>query len=209
MQVLKIVYSFHFFLYSSFFSTKVNGSNKPLSLTGTQSIKQYEMHKNMVWINDSWVFFNWDSLHIRLNSQYESWSYQKKKLKKIKRLFTHEISSRMKLVPGWNHSCLWWNVSYCLHVFAEMKFHPGMKDRWDFILGWKKEKKICKHLIRGWNFKISMFLINFWHIYSNKLSKVNVFEHNESMNVVNIRPLFKKWSLKRKRMRTTSKRSKM
>ena len=27
-------------------------------------------------------FFNWDSLHARLNSQYEAWSYEKKKHKK-------------------------------------------------------------------------------------------------------------------------------
>ena len=38
-------------------------------------------------------------------------------------------------IPGWDFfsvTCkctLWWNVSYCLHVFAEMKFHPGMKKR--------------------------------------------------------------------------------
>ena len=67
----------------------------------------------------------------------------------------------------------------CLHV----KFHPGMKSSlsmvkclllfkrfcrdgisspderqgWNFILGWKKEKKTCKHFILGWNFKMSMF----------------------------------------------------
>ena len=29
-------------------------------------------------------------------------------------------------------------------------------------------------------------------MYSNMLSKVNVFEHNESMNEWNIRPLYKK-----------------
>ena len=29
-------------------------------------------------------FFNWDSLHARLNSHYEAWSYKKKKHKKIK-----------------------------------------------------------------------------------------------------------------------------
>ena len=69
----------------------------------------------------------------------------------------------MKLVPGRNHPCLWWNVSYCLHVFAEMKFHPGMnsslskRQEWNFIPGWKKEKKTCKHFIPGWNFKMSMF----------------------------------------------------
>ena len=30
------------------------------------------------------VFFNWDSLHARLNSHYEAWSYKKKKHKKVK-----------------------------------------------------------------------------------------------------------------------------
>ena len=34
------------------------------------------------------------------------------------------------------------------------------------------------------NFKMSMFLINFWRMYSKMLSKVTVFEHNESMNVM-------------------------
>ena len=29
-------------------------------------------------------FFNWDSLHTRLNSHYKAWSYKKKKHKKIK-----------------------------------------------------------------------------------------------------------------------------
>ena len=30
------------------------------------------------------AFFNWDSLHARLNSHYKAWSYKKKKHKKIK-----------------------------------------------------------------------------------------------------------------------------
>ena len=29
-------------------------------------------------------FFNWDSLHTRLNSKHEAWSYKKKNHKKIK-----------------------------------------------------------------------------------------------------------------------------
>ena len=29
-------------------------------------------------------FFNWASLHARLNSNYEAWSYKKRKYKKIK-----------------------------------------------------------------------------------------------------------------------------
>ena len=31
-------------------------------------------------------FFNWDSPHVRLNSQYEAWSYKKKKHKKDYRI---------------------------------------------------------------------------------------------------------------------------
>ena len=30
-----------------------------------------------------WGFFNWDSLHARLKSHYETWSYKKKKHKNI------------------------------------------------------------------------------------------------------------------------------
>ena len=30
------------------------------------------------------LFFNWDSLHARLNSHYEVWRYKKKKHKKIR-----------------------------------------------------------------------------------------------------------------------------
>ena len=38
---------------------------------------------------------------------------------------------------------------------------------------------------------MSMYLISFWRMYSNMLSKVNVFEHDENMNERNIRPLYK------------------
>ena len=30
-----------------------------------------------------YIFFNWDSLHARLNIHYKAWSYKKKKHKKI------------------------------------------------------------------------------------------------------------------------------
>ena len=30
------------------------------------------------------IFFDWDSLHARLNSHYKAWSYKKKKHRKIK-----------------------------------------------------------------------------------------------------------------------------
>ena len=29
------------------------------------------------------IFFNWDSLHARLNSHYEAWSYKKKAQKRL------------------------------------------------------------------------------------------------------------------------------
>ena len=110
-----------------------------------------------------------------------------------------------------------------------LKFHPGMKclhvfffffssrdeisswqkrvnskrhftiDRDDFIPGWKKEKKTCKHFIPGRNFQMSMFLINFWRMYSNMLSRVNLFEHNDSMNEWNIRSLYEKVKYQKKK----------
>ena len=115
----------------------------------------------------------------------------------------------MKLVPEWNHPCLWWNVSYCFHVFAEMKFHPGMKDR-DEISSWdeKKKKRLVNTSSRDEILKWACFF-NFWRMYPSMFSKFNMFEHNESMNIVKRRPLYRKQSPKRKRMRTASKKSKM
>ena len=36
------------------------------------------------WLVISIFFFNWYSLHARLNSHYEAWSYKKRKHKKVK-----------------------------------------------------------------------------------------------------------------------------
>ena len=41
----------------------------------TLKILQEMLHK---------FFFNWDSLHARLNSHYKAWNYKKKKHKKMK-----------------------------------------------------------------------------------------------------------------------------
>ena len=41
--------------------------------------------------------FNWDSLHARLNSHYEAWSYKKKKKKAQKRLQDTENLSTKNL----------------------------------------------------------------------------------------------------------------
>ena len=109
----------------------------------------------------------------------------------VRRCLYLKLHPGMILVRGWNYSCRWWNVSYCLHVFAEMKFHSGMKSSLsmvkylllftrfcrdeissrDELIPVKKtetkfhpgmKKKTCKHFISGWNFKMSMiFLKNF------------------------------------------------
>ena len=108
-------------------------------------------------------------------------------------MFTREISSPDETRSGMKSSL---SIVKCLLLFTRFCqdeiSSPDERQGWDFMPGWKKEKKTCKHFILGWNFKMSMFLINFWRMYSNMLSKVNVFEHNESMNEWNIRPLYKK-----------------
>ena len=108
-------------------------------------------------------------------------------------MFKREISSRDETRPGMKSSlsmvkCLLLFTSFCLDEISSRDERQG----WDFIPEWKREKKTCKHFILGWNFKMSMFLINFWHMYSNMLSKVHVFEPNESMNKWSIRRLYKK-----------------
>ena len=93
-------------------------------------------------------------------------------------------------IPGWNRPRMksFLSMVKCLllftHFFQDEISSRDERQGWDLILGWKKEKKTCKHFIPGRNFKMSMFLINFWRMYSNMLSKVNVFQHNKSMNVV-------------------------
>ena len=109
---------------------------------------------------------------------------QKQRSRSVLRGCLHvKFKPGMKLVSGWNDPCLWWNVSYCLHVFAEMKVHLGMKDK-DQISS-RDEKKTCKHFIPGWHFKISVFFFfNFWRMYSSMFSKFSMFEHNERMNIM-------------------------
>ena len=87
-------------------------------------------------------------------------------------------------IPGRNHPWVWW-MSLTVYTFLprwnfsslskRRKFHRGMK---------KRTKKTCKHCIPIWNFKMSMYFFNFWRIYSNMLSNVNVFQHNESVNIM-------------------------
>ena len=79
--------------------------------------------------------------------------------------------------------CLLLFTSFCRNEISSRDELIPVKNRWNFIPEWKKEKKMCKHFIRGWNSEISAFFY-FWSMYSNMLSKVNVFEHNENMNIM-------------------------
>ena len=78
-------------------------------------------------------------------------------------LTVYTFLPRWNFIPGWTHPC--------------------QKDR-DKISSWD-EKKTCKHFIPGWNLKWACFFFYFWLMYYwNMLSKVSVFEHNESMNIM-------------------------
>ena len=60
----------------SYFSKSVLKSpNKTISLFFSDNIPAFPFRFKQ-------IFFNWDSLHARLNSHYEAWSYKKKKHKK-------------------------------------------------------------------------------------------------------------------------------
>ena len=90
-------------------------------------------------------------------------------------MFTREISSPYETRPGIKSS-LSFHGQMCLHVFAEMKYHPGMNS--------SLSKRPCKHFIWGEILKWVCFFFHFWRMYSNMISKVNVFEPNESMNIM-------------------------
>ena len=105
-------------------------------------------------------------------------------LEKFRRCLRVKFHPGMTLVPRWNHPCLWWNVSYCLHIFAEMKFHPAMKDR-DQISSRdeKKRKSRVNTSFRDEILKWACFF-HFWLMYSSIFSKFNMFEHDESLNIM-------------------------
>ena len=128
------------------------------------------LHRTICMIRFVWRLFGFSVIRL-------IWTY--------KRVITREISSRDETRPRMKSSlsmvkCLLLFTRFCRDEISSRDERQG----WNFIPGWKKEKKTCKHFIPGWNFKMSMFLINFWRMYSNMLSKVNVFEHNESMNIM-------------------------
>ena len=61
--------------------------------------------------------------------------------KTVQRVFTREISSHDEPRPGMKSSPYMVKCPYCLHIFAEIKFHPGMKDRDEISFRDEKKKK--------------------------------------------------------------------
>ena len=144
-----------------------------------------------VWLEESLVkcfSILMEHISLKLESKVKL-LHNKRNLFGFERLYFYEVTLQ--------YSCKKWNKYFKLRGCLHAKFHPGMKSclsmvkclllftrfcrdeissrderqGWHFIPGWKKEKKTCKHFIPGRNFKMSMFLINFWRMCSNMLSK--------------------------------------
>ena len=69
------------------FSSKLDWGTYIISIAKTASKKIGALIHSMKFISPEvalYLFFNWDSLHARLNSHYKAWNSKKKKHKKIK-----------------------------------------------------------------------------------------------------------------------------
>ena len=69
------------------FSSKLDWGSYIISIAKTVSKKIGALIHSMKFLSPEvvlYLFFNWDSLHARLNSDYKAWKYKKKKHKKIK-----------------------------------------------------------------------------------------------------------------------------
>lgn len=92
----------------------------------------------------------------------------------------------MNLVPKWNVPCQWWNASYCLHVFAGLKFHPWLKSflskRQDenSFRDDKKKKTCANTLSRDEMLQLSYVLTLFLTDVLNMLSNFNRLEQIKS-----------------------------
>ena len=64
---------------------KIKPSNATVNFQNATICDNFACKNSKFWhISESFIFFNWNSLHARLNSHYKAWSYKKKKHKKIK-----------------------------------------------------------------------------------------------------------------------------
>ena len=125
-----------------------------------------------------------------------------------------EISSRQKRV----NSKRYFNIDRKDFIAGRVSSWDEIsrveRQGWNFIPGWKKKKrkkkKTCKHFILRWNFKMNMFFLFLTYVFKYVLQIQHVwaqwkYEYNETYG------LFIKSQARRekKRMSTTSKKSKM
>ena len=100
---------------------------------------------------------------------------------------TEEGVYMWNFILGWNHPCLWLNASYCLHVFAEMEFHPRMKDRDEISSRDEKKKKRHVNTSSGDEILKQACFFYFWRMYSSMFSNFNMFEHSKSMSIMKLK----------------------
>ena len=102
-------------------------------------------------------------------------------------LTVYTFLPRWNFIPGWTHSC----QKDRDEISSRMEKRRVNTSSWDEILKW-----VCFFFFFG----------HFWRMYSNMLTCLNIMKVWIQWN---IRPFYKKWSPKRKRMRITSKKSKI
>ena len=134
----------------------------------------------------SWKTHRLHALEIRQKHAYWEIPSRDKGFTRLRFLF---------FIPGWNYILVF--LRGCLHV----KFLPGMnlslskRQRWNFILEWKKEKKTCKHFIPGWNYTMSMIEFSGWNSCVNRIFFIprQVSSWDEVSSWLHVNTLWQEW----------------
>ena len=167
-------------------------------------IHTFIMLKHVEFVKHTWIHTSKTKkhAHFKISSQDEVFT----------RLFFYfyfffssrdEISS-LSFIPGWNswNFISGWNSSRdeILPVYVEMSLTVyTFLLRWNFILGWVHPEMKDRHEFSSRNEKKKKRRVNtsswdeilkwscffsFWRMYSSMFYKFNMFEHNESMNIM-------------------------
>ena len=93
-------------------------------------------------------------------------------------------------IPGWNSSqdeviLVYGEMSVTVYTFfPRLNFIPGWKTGMKFHPGMKKKKKRRVSTSSGDEILKWARFFNFWRMYSSMFSKFNIFEHDESLNIM-------------------------
>ena len=115
----------------------------------------------------------------------------------FKRAFTREISSRDEIIRVYGEKSLTAYIFLPRWNFIPGWTHPCQKDR-DEILSRdeKRKKKACKNFIFGLNFTMSIFLLNFWRMFSVCFPTLTCLNIMKVRGKILIGPFYKTWSPK-------------